>query len=219
MHRKRLRRVVLFSLPLAALAAVSLYANRDRLSPAEPAAATAKPLAASPVASVDVPAAAAEPLPEGLSQSELRELLDSPRVRTYFQREREKQALADYFGGGDSALSDEQVWDLINRIESDGRMLAYEALALKLEWLERNSVDKAEFDAAAGDLVVEYQRRAEESQHHYDPYRDVPGFADYKAAERRIVAEVQQMSVFPDGMSRQEYLRKRLQEARQQAMP
>jgi len=213
-----LRRLALIALLLAAVVIAALYATGKPAAPA--ALSPLSSLVSGKPASVESVAPAVEPnsLPGDLSTAELQALLDSPRVRTYFQREREKQALAAYFGGRESSLSAAEVWELIGRIEADGRMLAYEALALKLEWLEHNSADKGEFDAAAAKLVAEYRQRALERQRDYDPYRDVPGFADYKAAERRIVAEVQQMREFPAGQSRQEYLRKRLLEARQQTM-
>lgn len=154
------------------------------------------------------------PVPD---REELANLLSDPRVQTYFQREKDKQALSDYFSGGSVDLTGEEVWQLIESIEGEGRMMAYEAMALKLAWLERNSADKAEFDSAAQELVEEYRQKSSQSATEYDPYEDVPGFAEYKEAEKRIVREVQQMTAFPDGMSRQEYLRRRLQEAREKA--
>ncbi|WP_193166375.1 hypothetical protein [Microbulbifer hainanensis] len=157
-------------------------------------------------------------LPEGMSEEALAALLDNPRVQTYFDREREKQALADYFSGGNSGLSDEQVWQLIEGIEGEGRILAYEALALKLEWLERNSDSQAEFEQASQALVEEYRSRSLQSAQAYDPYEQVPGFAAYKAEEQRIVAEVQKMDAFPQGTTRQEYLRQRLREARERLL-
>lgn len=161
----------------------------------------------------------AELAEQGLSGEEVAELLADPRVEGYFKRRQDRQVLTEYFSpNGDGGGHDsEAVWQLIESIESEGRMLAYEAMALKLAWLERNSADKAEFDMAARELVEGYRQRAEQSAREYDPYQDVPGFAEYKEAEARIVREVQQMDSFPDGMSRQQYLRKRLQEAREEA--
>lgn len=158
------------------------------------------------------PSAAAEPDPQQLKQ-----LLVDPRVKSYFQREEDKQSLSDYFSGEPGELTDEEAWQLIGDVEREGRVMAYEALSMKLAWLERNSANKAEFDSTAAELVEEYRQRAKRSAEGYDPYRDVPGFADYKEAEKRIVRQVQEMDSFPDGMSRQEYLRKRLQEARGKA--
>mgnify|MGYP000542138707 CR=1 FL=1 len=148
---------------------------------------------------------------------ELAKLLSDPRVQTYFQRQKDKQTLSDYFSDEGADLTDREVWQLIESIEGEGRMMAYEAMALKLAWLERNSASKIEFDAAAQQLVEEYRQKSSQTAKEYNPYEDVPGFAEYKEEEKRIVREVQQMTAFPDDMSRQEYLRRRLQEVREKA--
>ncbi|WP_105101945.1 hypothetical protein [Microbulbifer pacificus] len=144
-------------------------------------------------------------------------VMSHPNVRRYLEREARKESLQAYFSDLESYDNAEAAWKLIDEIERDGGMLAYEVLALKLRWLEQTSVDKATFNAAAESLLDEYRQRTQHSVDAYDPYQDVPGFAEYKALERKIVAEVRALDRFPDGMSRDEYLRKRLQEAREQA--
>ncbi|WP_299596253.1 hypothetical protein [uncultured Microbulbifer sp.] len=146
----------------------------------------------------------------------LDELLSHPNVIRYLEREARKERLQDYFSNltGDSSG---EAWQLIDEIERDGGMMAYEALALKLAWLEKNSSDRADFDNASAELLERYRERAQQASDAYDPHRDVPGFAQYKDMEKRIVLEVQEMDSFPDGMSRQEYLRRRLQQAREVA--
>lgn len=158
-----------------------------------------------------------EPLPESMTEGELAALLDNPRVQRYLERESDKDALADYFSGKGGQYSDAEIWQLIEAIEREGRVMAYEGLALKLAWLERNTDSKLEFDTAAGKVLENYRRKAARSAAEYDPYVGEPGFARYKEAEKRIVEEVQQMTSFPDGLSKQEYLRKRLQKAREEA--
>jgi hypothetical protein len=156
---------------------------------------------------------------EELRAEEMLALLADPRVTSYFKREKDKQILAEYFApdGNGGEHNAEDVWQLIESIESEGRVMAYEALALKLEWLERNSANKQEFEQAAQGLVENYRQKSEQNMREYNPYEDVPGFAEYKEMEKRIIQEVQQMSSFPDGMTEQQYLRKRLQEAREKA--
>ncbi|MFC6634530.1 hypothetical protein [Microbulbifer taiwanensis] len=195
---------VVITLALGASVATWRY-----LSPSSPDGAE-KPLAALPAEAPDDALA----IPD---QQELASLLSDPRVQTYFQRQKDKQALSDYFSDEGGELTAEEVWQLIETIEREGRMMAYEAMALKLSWLERNSASKAGFDAAARELVEEYRQKSSQSTEEYNPYEDVPGFTEYKKAEKRIVREVQQMSTFPNGMSRQEYLRERLLEAREAA--
>ncbi|WKD49350.1 hypothetical protein [Microbulbifer spongiae] len=175
----------------------------------------------SPGAKAELPSVDSQGLrsqvPETMHGKEAARLLSDPRVRAYLDRERDKQALDAYFNQGESPPSAEDVWQLIESIESDGRVMAYEALALKLAWLERNSASAQAFEQAASDLVARYQRRSQQNTAAYDPYEAVPGFAEYKQVEAQIVEEVQGMTHFPEGMSKQEYLRQRLQEAREKA--
>ncbi|MDP5208431.1 hypothetical protein [Microbulbifer sp. 2205BS26-8] len=175
----------------------------------------------SPGAKAELPSVDSQGLrsqvPKIMHGKEAARLLSDPRVRAYLDRERDKQALDAYFNQGKSPPSAEDVWQLIESIESDGRVMAYEALALKLAWLERNSASVQAFEQAASDLVARYQRRSQQNTAAYDPYEAVPGFAEYKQVEAQIVEEVQGMAHFPEGMSKQEYLRQRLQEAREKA--
>lgn len=150
------------------------------------------------------------------SQESLEAVMSHPNVVRYLQREARKESLQRYFSDL-STDSGAEAWRLIDEIERDGGMLAYEALALKLAWLERNSADRAAFDQAAAELLDTYRQRAERARAAYDPYRDVPGFSAYKSMERQIVEEVQGMEQIPNGMRRDEYLRMRLQEARELA--
>jgi hypothetical protein len=46
-----------------------------------------------------------------------------------------------------------------------------------------------------------------------------PQFESYKVRESQIVNEVMAMETIPDGLSRDEYLRRRLQSAREQLTP
>ena len=49
--------------------------------------------------------------------------------------------------------------------------------------------------------------------------RPDPRFESYKIRESEIVSEVMAMQAIPDGLSRDEYLRRRLQSAREQLTP
>lgn len=144
-------------------------------------------------------------------------LLEHPRVQEYLAEETDKRALQDYFAGGDGAISDDEAWALIERIERESRVLAFEALTLKLAWLDRNSDNKDDYDQRSAEILAQYRQRSERQLQQYDPYEEVPGFARYKELEAEIVREVQQMESFPEGLSRQAYLRQRLQAARQEA--
>ncbi|BBM00740.1 hypothetical protein [Microbulbifer sp. GL-2] len=149
-----------------------------------------------------------------LENAEMEELLSHPRVKAYLDQEQAKQALKDYFADLGN-LSSEQAWDAIEQVENENRVTGYEALSLKLAWLEKNSINEADFKQRAEALFNIYRDQAQSVISRYDPHTEVPGFSTYKDLERSIVEEVQQMSSFPDGMSKHEYLRKRLQEARE----
>ncbi|WP_444918920.1 hypothetical protein [Microbulbifer sp. JMSA003] len=149
-----------------------------------------------------------------LEHAEVEELLNHPRVQAYLDRENIKQALKDYFADLGN-LSGEEAWDAIEKIERESRITGYEALSMKLAWLEKNSLNQAEFTQRAEELFNIYRDKAQTVIRDYDPHVEVPGFSTYKDLERSIVEEVQQMTSFPDGMSRHEYLRKRLQDARE----
>ncbi|WP_444923521.1 hypothetical protein ACJJH9_17375 [Microbulbifer sp. DLAB2-AF] len=149
-----------------------------------------------------------------LDTTEMVELLDHPRVKAYLDREKLKQELKDYFADLGN-LSSAEAWDAIERVENEKRVTGYEALSMKLAWLEKNSLNEADFKQRAEELFNIYREKAQSVISRYDPHTQVPGFSTYKDLERSIVEEVQQMTSFPNGMNKQEYLRQRLQEARE----
>lgn len=156
---------------------------------------------------------------KGFDEAHIQQLLENSTVTQYLQRQRNKQRLNDYFSRNTAASNQENeaIWQLIETIEADSGMMAFEALALKLKWLERNTADQQEFDEAAKGLINAYRLKSKKVQQAYDPYKDTPGFAEYKAEETKINAEVQQMNTFPEGKTKQQYLRERLQTAREKA--
>jgi hypothetical protein len=94
-------------------------------------------------------------------------------------------------------------------------MNAGEAYALKLSLIEAIEPDPQKRIERVADLSVRYKAEAERKQAEFvaQQNRD-PRFRAYKTREAQIVAEVQAMQSFPGGMSRDEYLRQRLLEAR-----
>lgn len=142
-------------------------------------------------------------------------LLKHPKVQAYFDQQQAKKALDAYFNNKESeeVYTDEEIWQIIERIESEGRVFAFEALSLKLRWLEKNADNELDFKARSEDLIAGYRARAEAAQN-YQPESELPAFAEYKKEEARIIKEIESMQSFPEGMTRQEYLRKSLLEAR-----
>jgi hypothetical protein len=92
---------------------------------------------------------------------------------------------------------------------------AGEALKLHMTLINASEPDEQKKALQIAELIVRYQADAERQQAEFvaSQKRD-PRFQAYKTREAQIVAEVQAMRSFPAGMSRDEYLRQRLFEAR-----
>lgn len=138
--------------------------------------------------------------------------LEHPRVKAYFEKESQKQQLKDYFDNP-SGHDPQAIYSLIEKIEAEGRMVAFEALSLKLAWLEKNTTDADEFKTKSEAIINQYKQKAQQMNAQYKP-ENIPGFTQYKAQEKQIIDEVNNMSSFPDGHSKQSYLRERLLQAR-----
>lgn len=101
----------------------------------------------------------------------------------------------------------------LNQLEATDKVSDAEALVLRLALIEdTDAAAKAEGLA----LLDAYQREREARLAAYRANPD-PAFRDYKTREAEIVQEVMAMEHYPNGLSRDAYLAKRLAEARQQA--
>lgn len=175
-----------------------------------------KPVSDTQSGGMDAGPAAADPREAALQQS--------PQARAYRERrdfeadskrflrdaarlgpvEREKQA---------RALSAS-----IDKYEREGGLSAGESLLLRSGLIKATVADETLQAARIAELTQDYREHADRrtaeylAQHERDPR-----FQDYKARERSIVAEVMAMSSIPGGLSRDEYLRQRLQQARELA--
>ena len=164
------------------------------------------------------PALRAGPAKVGTSaEPSAEELLEHPRVQSWLALEENKRLLTNYFADAEnSALNDGEAWALIEQAEREGRVIGFEAMHMKIAWLERNSANAEEFNRRRDELIADYRQRAEKMNRDYDP-ASIPGFTDYKAREADIIREVRAMETIPDGLSEQAYLRQRLLEARIEA--
>jgi hypothetical protein len=147
---------------------------------------------------------------------------DSPEARTWQQRQefeaRARRFLQDAPKLG-AVQRSEQARALsasIDGYERDGGLSAGEALLLR-SGLVKATVDDEQAQAEQlADLMDRYRSRADQRMRAYaTQHAQDPRFQDYKARERSIVAEVMAMDKIPGGMSRDEYLRIRLQQARE----
>lgn len=100
--------------------------------------------------------------------------------------------------------------------EAKGELAAGESVLLQIALIRASVDDPAEQTARSEALIGRYQAASEAREKARAQQRS-PQFERYKQEERRIVEEVNAMQAIPEGLSRNEYLRQRLQEAREQA--
>ena len=104
------------------------------------------------------------------------------------------------------------------RLEQAGGLSAGETLLIRdgliRETVPAGAQQDAQLQALRERYRVETQRRVATAQ-----LRPDPQFESYKVRESEIVYEVMAMETIPDGLSRDEYLRRRLQSAREQITP
>jgi hypothetical protein len=142
---------------------------------------------------------------------------DQAKVDAYLTREATRQRLQDYFDApGENAAIAADIWREIEQLEAEGRIVGFEAMHMKLSWLALNSGDEAAYEQEAAALVEEYVKRDRAARAAFKP-EDIPGYSDYKSREAEIIAEVNAMEEFPQGQTRQQYLRVRLLQARKEA--
>lgn len=159
------------------------------------------------------------PAPADLSEEQL-QLLAKPEVQ---QQERRLEFHRRYRGFIEHAseldadgreAQAQQLSEGVDALERRGELALSEALLLQIGLIRAVSTDEQEQKRRAEALIRRYQalsakREARQAQ------RVDPNFARYKAEEKRIVEEVLALQSIPDGLSRDQYLRQRLQEARE----
>jgi hypothetical protein len=139
------------------------------------------------------------------------------RVQAYLSLEDTRRSLQAYFSSpGTSSADPKAILETIDALERDGRLVGLEALHLKVAWLALNSSDEDDYRARARSLIDEYAERDRAARAAFDPGA-IPGYTDYKVREAEIIAEVNGMDSFPQGQTRQQYLRERLLQARIEA--
>src|SRR5690606_28170168 len=182
-------------------------------------------LAASPNDPAPAPPVAAPPAPaadDALADAERREaLLQSPATQDYQAR---LLFAADYraFIQNAASLDEEErrrqaeaLSREIDRREAARELALSEALLLQLGLVQSLGGDEDSQKARADALVARYQALGQErAERAKSPDARL---TRYKAEERRIVEEVLALDSIPEGLSRDQYLRQRLQEAREQA--
>lgn len=174
---------------------------------------------ASPDVSVPVDTATAAAV---ATDPQLAALRTSPQAQAFRERQefeaRAKRFLRDApkLGAVERSEQARALATSIGKYEHDGGLSAGEALVLRSGLIKATVADEAQQTAQIADLMERYRARADRRTSEYlaQQQRD-PRFQDYKARERAVVAEVMAMRDIPDGLSRDEYLRRRLQQERE----
>lgn len=109
------------------------------------------------------------------------------------------------------------IQDAAKRYEEQGKLVAMEALLLKLAMLQYTTNGEQEYKDQAQALIESYKAISDAKEQEWLNNPD-PRFVDYKRREQDIVKDVMAMTVIPDGLSRDEYLRQQLEQARIAAM-
>lgn len=166
------------------------------------------------------PARASEPAVPAIERPESRPTVD-PRVQKFQQRERFQQEVREFFARAPALPPEERaarardIARAITHYEAEGEIAAAEALTLRSGLVRETVEDPVEQIVAIRGLQQHYQQQGERKQAEWEARAD-PELELYKAREREIVDEVMAMTTIPDGLTRDEYLRRRLQSAREQ---
>jgi hypothetical protein len=102
--------------------------------------------------------------------------------------------------------------------ERSGELSAGETMLLRAAMIEASSGNKAEQAARLAALVERYRADAARREAAFAAQQQAdPRLQRYKAREKAVVAEVMAMKDIPGGLTRDEYLRERLQLERERA--
>lgn len=187
---------------LAAAVGSAVWARRD----ADPAPAPAP--ASSPAA----------------APAQARPLLATPQARQYRERQRFQQEARQFFDQAARLSAAERerraqaLQQDIDAYERAGELSAGETVLLRVALVRATVADPARQAEQVEALAARYRGEAERRNAQWlERQAHDPRFRDYKRREREIVAEVMAMGAIPNGLSRNEYLRQRLQAERERA--
>ncbi len=149
-------------------------------------------------------------------------LASTPEARAYRSRLAFEQRVRDFLRDAnalDENARREQAQAIAREIdqrEQARELSAGESVVLRVSLIEAAEQDQAERIRQSQALVDRYRQQTAARQAAFEEQqRKDAGFQAYKAREAQIVSEVMAMTRYPGGMSRDDYLRVRLQEARQ----
>ena len=158
------------------------------------------------------------------SQVRIQALENTPQAREWLGQQRfEREARA--FGRDAATLPPAErerraqaLETQVDARERSGELSAGEAVLLRAGLIEATSRNAAEEAARLAALAERYRADAARREAAFAAQqRADPRMQRYKAREKEVVAEVMAMKVIPGGLTRNEYLRQRLQLERERA--
>ncbi len=153
-------------------------------------------------------------------------LLNSAPARAYREREQFENNIklflrdAKQLQALERELQAQQLLQKIEHYEKLKQMSAGEAYLLKIAMIKATIFDEQAQQSALIDLAARYKADTERREAAWlTQQQQNPQFQAYKARENAIVAEVMAMTQIPGQLTRDEYLRQRLQQERERVYP
>lgn len=156
--------------------------------------------------------------------SPLASLQATPQAQEHLERQRFEADAKDFFARSASLRVVERseradaLTRQIDKYEAAGGLSAGEAVLLRTALVKATVDDPARQAEQVAAIADRYRAHADRRMAAFlEQQRNDPRFQTYKAREAQVVAEVMAATTIPAGLTRDQYLRQRLQEERERA--
>lgn len=154
----------------------------------------------------------------------LETLQATPQAQEHLERQRFEADAKDFFARSTSLRAVERseradaLTRQIDKYEAAGGLSAGEAVLLRTALVKATVDDPARQAEEVAAIADRYRAHADRRMAAFlEQQRNDPRFQTYKAREAQVVAEVMAATTIPAGLTRDQYLRQRLQEERERA--
>ena len=158
------------------------------------------------------------------SSSALSSLQATPQAQAHRERQRFEADAKDFFARAPSLRAVERseragrLSRQIDRYEAEDGLSAGEALLLRTALVKATVDDPVRQAEEVAAIADRYRAHADQRMAAFAAQqRNDPRFQSYKAREAQVVAEVMAATTIPAGLTRDQYLRQRLQQERERA--
>ena len=210
------RWTAIIALTLAAVAlGWVLHASKHTAEPANPTDARGTVGEAPEIR--DAPAYSPAPAPAGAPVDASGSPVDVHERARFNERAREFFAQAPSLSPEEARQRADDLSQELSRLEQAGGLSAGESFLLRAGLIRSTVADEQEQLTQLRALKERYEVEARQRNARAAAQSD-PMFELYKVRESQIVAETLSLQTIPDGLSREEYLRRRLQAEREQLL-